>query len=408
MQKKISLPLAVILILLAVLVTFLATFTGLSQYDKARFTEIIESYRGSDEYLDKLKEVKSYFDTQYIGELDEDEISDYIVHGYVAGTGDKYAAYYNKEEYAEMMEDLNGELEGIGVSVIYNADEAAIEIINVFPDSPAHDAGVQVGDLIKYVGDDYESVASLGYNMAVSKVKGEAGTVARFIAYRGENNSEEIKFEIVRAHVVEQVVTYRLHSADSTVGIIKISSFDTATVKQFNEAITALRDMGAEKLVFDVRNNPGGELNTICSILDTLLPEGPVIRAVDVSGTEQVLYRSDANELDMPMAVLVNSGTASAAELFTSALNDYEKATVVGTLTYGKGCMQTFYPLSDGGAIKLTSAMYYPPFSDNYDGVGITPDVEVELSATAKAKNIYKLTDDEDDQLKAAVASFSE
>jgi len=232
--------------------------------------------------------------------------------------------------------------------------------------------------------------------------------VAKFVAYRGDNYTEEHKFEIERSFVTEQTVDYRVYSLDSSVGIIKITSFDTKTVEQFKNAVSALQAEGVTKLVFDVRNNPGGELVSICTILDSLLPEGPIIRTVDKSGTETTPYKSDEAELDMPMAVIVNGSTASAAELFTSALMDYEKATVVGTLTYGKGCMQSIFPLQSGGALSLTTALYYPPFSENYNEIGITPDVVVELEGEAAEKNIYKLTDEEDTQLKAAVASFAD
>ncbi len=404
-KKEIRVPLSItiLVVLMAMIITFMATFVGV--YSMKGGSTDSAALPG---YYEKLNEIKAYFDNIYIGEVDEDVLADAIATGYVAGTGDKYAYYYNEEAYGELMQELQGEMQGIGVMVIYNADRKAIEIINVFPDSPAMEAGVEPGDLIVYVGDELESVAYLGYEGALKKLQGEAGTVAKFVAYRGEDYSEEHKFEIERGFIIEQTVDYRVYSLDSTVGIIKITSFDTKTVEQFKNAVSELQAKGVTKLVFDVRNNPGGELVSICTILDTLLPEGPIIRTVDKAGTETTPFTSDATELDMPMAVIVNGSTASAAELFTSALMDYDKATVVGTLTYGKGCMQSIYPLRQGGALSLTSALYYPPFSENYNDIGITPDVVVELEGEAAEKNIYKLTDEEDTQLTAAVASFND
>ena len=283
-----------------------------------------------------------------------------------------------------------------------------IEVIYVFPDSPAFDAGVEVGDVIMYCGDDLVSVASVGYDVALTMLRGEKGTVAKFVVYRGEYYSEEVVFEIERAYITEQSVRYRIYSEDPTIGIIRITGFNTATVAQFTEALETLKEQGVEKLVFDVRNNPGGELNSICEIIDMIVPEGPVIRLEYKGRDVETYYNSDASEIDMPMAVLVNGQTASAAELFTSALKDYGKATVIGTTTYGKGCMQSIIPLSYGGGMKLTTALYYPPFSDNFDGVGVEPDIEVEMEGDAAKKSIYKLTDTEDTQLQAAIATLTE
>lgn len=403
-ERKVPLSIAILIVLMAVVITFMATFVGVSSHVGEVGSHAVPS--GSSELPDELAEIKMYFDNIYIGEVDEEIMTDALIQGYVAGTGDKYACYYDEEAYRELKEELQGEMQGIGIMVIYNADLKVVEVINVFPDSPAMEAGVEPGDLIAYVGEELESVAALGYDGALKKMQGAAGTVAEFVAYRGEDFSEELHFKIERGFIVEQTVEYRVYSLDSSVGIIRISSFDSKTVEQFSNAVDALRSEGVTKLVFDVRNNPGGELVSICTILDSLLPEGPIIRTVDKTGREDTPYSSDAEELDMPMAVIVNSSTASAAELFTSALKDYGKATVVGTVTYGKGCMQTIYPLQSGGALSLTSALYYPPFSDNYDEIGIIPDVEVELEGEAAEKSLYKLTDEEDAQLTAAVESF--
>ena len=178
------------------------------------------------------------------------------------------------------------------------------------------------------------------------------------------------------------------------------------TPEQFSEAYDALMKKGVTKLVLDVRNNPGGELISVCSVLDMIVPEGPVVKSVNKAGDEEVLYTSAPDELNIPMAILVNGNTASAGELITACLRDYDKATVVGTTTFGKGIMQNVVSFSDGTAFKYTNRYYCAPFSENYHGVGITPDVTVELPEEV-AEHFYTMTDEEDTQLQAAVRELN-
>ena len=403
MKKKISLGVSIVLILLAVLLTFQVTFTVMSVKHRQEMTA---AYAHLENY-NKLLEVDALFRSLYVKDFDEDELMDGILAGYVMGSGDRFGAYYPAEEFQSYMDSLNGDMQGIGVNVIWNAEYGAIEIINVMPNSPALDAGVEPGDLIVYVGDEMESVADLGYYGALAKLQGKADTLAVFTVARGKHYEESVSFSILRGYVTEQTVMHHVYALDSTVGVVKITGFDRATPDQFFTAVQTLLDGGCTRLVVDVRNNPGGELQAICSVLDYLLPSGPVIRTVDREDNEDVIYRSDAKALDVPMAVLVNENTASAGELFCSALQDYKKAVIVGTQTYGKGSMQTIRQLSDGSGLSVTYRYYCPPFSDNYDGVGVTPDVVVEPAGAMLEKNIYKITDEEDNQLQAAVAELN-
>ncbi len=368
------------------------------------------TFGGSGEFMTrlntKLAEVDSIFRSYYLEEIDDDTLIDSILDGYVAGTKDAYGAYYNEKEFEDFISDMDGEVVGIGVSVIYNTEYECIEVLNVIPDSPALEAGVQPGDLIWTVGDEKELVSELGYYPAIAKLRGEVGTTAVFSVRRGEKYAESTDFRIVRAKVTEITVMNHVYGPDNTIGVIRITGFDATTPTQFVQAVESLRAEGCSKLVIDLRYNPGGELGSIVTTLDYILPEGPIIRIIDKDGNEVSRYDSEATELDMPMAVLVNGSTASAAELFTSAVRDYQKAVIVGTTTYGKGCMQTTIPLSSGGAVSVTYRMYNPPFSDNYHGVGIVPDVEVELDESLAGKNTYKITDEEDNQLAAAAAVF--
>ena len=391
MSKKISIGTAVILMLLAVLVTFQLTFVALSNKYQSELNELTIS---QDMYA-KLAAVDELYRTLYIGEIDEKTLTDNLIRGYVLGTGDKYAYYLDEEQFAEMMASNNAELQGIGIMVIYQND--LIEIISVMPDSPALDAGLEPGDIIAYVGG--ESVAELGYTAAVNRLQGEAGTLAEFTVQRGD---ELIDFSIERGYVNEQSVMYHVYEPDPTIGIVKILSFNLGTPEQFKSACEELIAGGVTKFVFDVRYNPGGDLESITEILDYLLPEGPIVRIVDADGNEDVRY-SDASELDMPMCVLVNSSTASAAELFSSALQDYDKAELVGTVTYGKGTMQTIIRLADNTGLGISYRMYNPPYSDNYEGVGVQPDYVVEMDESVADKNIYKITDEEDTQLQKAI-----
>lgn len=391
MSKKISIGTAVILMLLAVLVTFQLTFVALSNKYQSELNELTIS---QDMYA-KLAAVDELYRTLYIGDIDEKTLTDNLIRGYVLGTGDKYAYYLDEEQFAEMMASNNAELQGIGIMVIYQND--MIEIISVMPDSPALEAGLEPGDIIAYV--DGESVAELGYTAAVNRLQGEAGTLAEFTVQRGD---ELIDFSIERGYVNEQSVMYHVYEPDPTIGIVKILSFNLGTPEQFKSACEELIAGGVTKFVFDVRYNPGGDLESITEILDYLLPEGPIVRIVDADGNEDVRY-SDASELDMPMCVLVNSSTASAAELFSSALQDYDKADLVGTVTYGKGTMQTIIRLADNTGLGISYRMYNPPYSDNYEGVGVQPDYVVEMDESVADKNIYKITDAEDTQLQKAI-----
>lgn len=458
MQKRISILALVVITLLCCLATFMATFIAMkNEDDKAlldKNTVIIDTEPGDtdnvedvtpetsapetdapintpvkpekpsygssfmNKVVEKLTIVDAYFRSYYIGELDEDALIDGIIAGYVEGTGDDFAAYYNAQAFQDYMNDYNAELVGIGVNVIYNTEYETLEIISVVPESPALEAGVQPGDLIYTVGEEREFASDLGYYPTIDKLRGEVGTEAVFTVLRGRNYTEEVEFRIIREKITEITVMSHVYELDNTVGIIKITSFDAKTPEQFFAAIDELQNSGCEKLVVDLRYNPGGELQSICTILDYIVPDGgPIIHIIDGNGKEvDAEYADDGHELNMPMVVLVNGNTASAAELFTATVRDYMKAIIVGTTTYGKGCMQTTIPLYsnmltgklyDGSAVTITYRMYDPPFSPNYHGVGIVPDVIVELDEALLEKNIYKITDAEDNQLREAVEIFN-
>ncbi len=378
--------------LLAALLTFQMTFIGVSNKYKAALNQLSANMA----MYDKLSEVDAYYRAYYVGEIDDEKLIDSVLDGYIYGTGDKYAYYLDKEEFADAMQENAGEMVGIGVQVIYT--DSLIEVIMVMPDSPALEAGIEPGDFIVSVGG--ESVTELGYYGAIDKMLGEAGTTAEFTVLRGE---ETIDYSVTRRKVEAiSVMSHRLES-DPTVGIVKILQFDLGTPAQFIDVCEDMLANGVTRFVFDVRYNPGGDRSAVCDILDYLLPEGPLMRVVYNDGTEEVLS-SKPSFVDVPMCVLINDSTASAGELFACALQDYGAAELVGLTTYGKGTMQTIIPLADGSGFGISTAMYYPPYSECYEGIGVIPDFECEMDESVADMNIYKIPDADDTQLQKAVS----
>lgn len=396
MSKKIPLVFSIVLIIIAVLVTFQITYMSLN----TKYSRKLGDVMISQNLYNKLAEIDTYYQNMYIGELDTQEIADNVMRGYIYGTGDKHGTYLNPEQFTEYMSDIDGTGVGIGIMVTYDSEKSALEVITVMPDSPSLGAGLEIGDYIIAV--DGISVYDSGYYGAISNVKGEEGTAVTLTVYRMVGGEFiELEFVIIRSNITYISVMPHMYE-DGITGIIKILSFDLKTPEQFISAVETLISQGAERFVFDVRNNSGGELRSIHAVLDYLLPAGPVIRIIDKEGNEEVMS-SDENSLDIPMTVLINSRTASAAELFAAALKDYEKAKLVGVQTYGKGSMQTVIPLADNSALVISYRMYMPPFSENYDGIGLYPDVEIDLSENVASQNLYKIADADDNQLLTAI-----
>jgi len=399
MNKKISLGSAVVLISFAVLLTFMITFVNTNN----RYNRMLATTELSDRVTLKLAELDRKAREIYIGDIDSQKLLDGIAEGYVRGLGDRYAEYMNVDRYTEYLRSNQGRMVGIGIEVLPSEERGGvIEVALVMPDSPAEAGGILEGDYIYKVED--ELISSLGYTEAIDKIRGEAGTEVNLTILRG---GEEIEMSLVRAEVRTQTVRSRMIGGD--IGYIRIRQFNQETPNEFINAVDELASLGAEKYIFDVRFNPGGDLDGVVDTLNYLLPEGPIIRYTYRNGREESRM-SDENEIVAPMAVLMNESTASAAELFCAALKDYEKAVLIGTKTFGKGTMQGIYPLSDRTtALKISNARYYPPFSDCYDEVGIMPHMEVSLpDGLLREKSFDRITDEEDTQLQAAIRILSE
>lgn len=380
-NRKLSLTAVLLIVFFACLVTFMTTFVLLRSSYEAKLGGDIVSAGGESESgidFDKLLEVDAYVRANFIGTVDYEKAMQYMLDGYMYALGDKYSVYHTAEEMQELTNESNGDLVGIGVRVMMDDETGGIRILNVMHDSPALEAGLQVGDVIVKVGD--LEVTADTYNTAVNDVAGEAGTELTVTILRnGETFERTLTRRLVRSEAVF------LEMQDNHTALIRIYEFTGNAADDFIAAMEEAQKAGATGYVFDVRNNPGGDLGVIVRILDYLLPEGPIVRIIDASGEVVHTYTSDESEIQAPMVVLINENTASAAELFTSALPDYDKCVTVGQTTYGKGVMQNIITLPDGSGIRLTTHYYNPPYSDNYNGVGIPADYELEMASSAIA-----------------------
>ncbi len=386
MKKKINITTAIFFITAAVIISVVLSYVYFSFAVKDLNVK-------ADKYA-KLDLVSQIVENKFVKDIDSKSIEDGVITGYMYGLGDRHSTYLTKEAFSENQKTNEGKFQGIGVNA--TKDESGyIKIYNVFKNSPAEKAGIKNGDIIVKV--EGEDVFKLGYETAVNKLLGEVGTIAKFTVQR--NMTELMDFEVVREEFKIETVEY--HMMDNNIGFIRISQFINNTDTDFKNAVEDLKSKGAQKLVFDLRYNPGGSLEIITNVLDYLLPEGTIVTIQDKNGVQKE-YKSDASFVDMPMAVIVNGSSASAAELFTAALRDYKMATIVGTKTYGKGTAQETIPLGDGTAIVLTVDMYMPPNGVNYDGVGIIPDVAVTPENESQV-DFYNLQESDDIQLQKAI-----
>ena len=402
MKKKFSLLTVIVSVLVAMIVTFNATFVIMNvQHNKE-----INSLLTENGYLSSLMTVEQVIKENYLGEIDDEELKNAVIRGYLSGIGDEYSQYMTSREYEAYLDEFRGNSVGIGVNVIYDLVSNTIEVIDVVPDSPAEKSGILVGDFI--VAIDGTRVDEVGYYAAVDLIKGDKGTSVKITVSRDGAESDIV---CVRDSVAVVTVKHRVYTKDTSIGIIRISSFNAETPNEFKAAVEDLKSKGCTKFVFDVRNNGGGELNSILTTLDYILPKGKLAYIRYASGNE-TSFDSKESYLDASVAVLVNENTASAAELFAAALRDYAKegkydATLVGNKTYGKGVFQSMYLLPDGSAFKFTTGRYDPPCGVNYDGVGVIPDSIVDLSEEAQKIGFYKLTDENDNQLKVAADALA-
>ncbi len=396
MKKSTAIVIILVSVVLACLLTFSATVLVLVRVLPAPTVTPAVTPGQSDDSYQKLREIQAYLDTYFIGEVDEKQMQDSLAEGMINGLGDRWSYYIPAEQYSAYQESMNNAYVGIGVTITADSDEGLL-ITDVTPDSPAYHAGIEIGDIIVLV--DGESVLELGIEETKNRVRGEEGTDAH-ITVRHDGVDRDLTITRERIHVVN--VTWEMLEGD--LAYIKIRNFDANASKDSIAAIEEAMGQGAKGLIFDVRFNPGGLKNELVKLLDYLLPEGPLFRSEDYTGRESVDY-SDASHIDLPMVVLVNKDSYSAAEFFAAALQEYEAAKVVGTQTFGKGYFQTSFQLSDGSAINISIGKYTTPKGVSLVGTGITPDQVVEIS-DEEYQSIYysQMTHEDDVQLQAAIA----
>lgn len=327
----------------------------------------------------KLSYLKKLIDETYLHDIKENDLNEGIYKGYVEGLGDQYSAYYDKKETKELSESLDGSFSGIGAVMTQDASSGVITITQVYDDSPAKKAGIKAGDILYRV--EEKTVTGKDLDKVVSWIKGKKGTKVNLTLLRG-TNSDKIKVTATRDVINVETVKYKV--LENQIGYISISEFDSVTGAQFAKALKQLQKKNIEGLVVDLRNNPGGSLSTVCDILDSILPKGLIVYTKDKNGKKEEYTSDEKHRLNLPMSVLVNGQSASASEIFAGAVQDYGKAEIIGTQTYGKGVVQNLFDLKDGTCVKLTTSEYFTPKGRNIDGKGITPDVKIEYKYNAK------------------------
>ena len=344
----------------------------------------------------KLEQIKDIIDDSYLkgDEIKESDLENFLLKGYVNGLKDPYSVYYNEEETKELYETTEGEYSGIGAVMSQNLETGVITMVNVYEDSPAEKAGFKNNDILYKVNG--KDISTEDISKVVNKIKGEEGTEVTITVLRdGKEYEATATREKLEAHTIE----YEMK--EDHIGYVRVTEFDMVTYNQFVEAITDLKKQGMKGIIIDLRGNPGGNLSTVCQMLDYILPEGLIVYTEDKDGKREVMTSDEEHKLEMPMTVLVDGRSASASEIFAGAIQDYQLGTLVGTTTYGKGVVQQLFDLKDGTCLKLTIAEYFTPKERNIHEKGIKPDVEVEYQYD-------KNNADADNQLDKAIEVLKE
>lgn len=390
----------IMLIAITAFITFIITTFSVYTYLQKNPEELAIDV-GSSSTSTYLKKIKKAIDKYYLwtDKIDEEDLEIGAIKGYVEGLGDKYTEYVSADEMEEYTENITGSFVGIGIYMI--ADEKSDRVIVYYPipESPAEKAGIKSGDKIikvngvEYTAKDFEDISDY--------IKGEEGTKVNIVI---ERDGKQQSFEITRAKINTNPITIK--KLDNNIGYLNLPSFDDGTAGDFKEKVEELQKQGAESLIIDLRNNGGGIVDEATEIADYILEKGDtIISTVDNTGEKEITFSKNKPIFNMPIVILVNGNTASASEILTAALKDYNKATVVGTKTFGKGIIQTFFTLSDGSGLKITTAEYYTPKGTTIHEIGVTPDEIVELPKSVD--NIYAVSEKDDTQLKKAIQLLS-
>lgn len=381
-------------IIITALVTFAATavFAVAGTFFYLRFS----SY-------DVVAQARNLICEHYVDPLSQeqvDKMNDYAISAMVASLEDPYSYYFDAATYESYEESTKEEYVGVGITVSFDTENNQMVVISPTDGSPAQKAGILPGDIVTQVDDLV--VTQESYNDVVDHIRGEGAAAGTSVQIHVLRDGEEKVFDIVRDIIPVDTVSFKM--LDENIGYIRISEFQHSTVDEFAEALAGIQSAGAKGFVIDLRSNPGGYADSVLQMTDMLLPKGTIAYLEDNKGEKEYFY-SDADHVDLPMAILVNEGTASASELMAGSVQAYEEATIIGTKTYGKAVGQTPYMLTKDTAIYLTNARYYTPKGECIDQKGITPDIEVDLPDELKA-NLTALDPAQDDQLRTAVETL--
>lgn len=399
MSKKVSLGVAATVTLIAMAVTFSMTMT----VSMNMFNNTVSSVKNKERMYNKLSEVDRYVRANEYFDINDDTLNDTIASGYMLGISDKYARYYSAKAYSERVGLANGRLMGIGVAVVKDPSSGYARIIRVYDNTPATNVGLEVGGFITAIGDT--STRSMSDTAAMtSALLGEEGSTVS-IKYLTPLREEQ-SFEITHAnYTTPSISTVRL--MDNGVGYLRIDSFTSGTAVEFRNVVNSLTNQGATSLIFDLRDNSGENLNAALVATDYCVPSGLIAQSQDKDGNVTDLRMSDENEITLPMVCLVNGSTASGAELFANALRKMAGATIVGSTTAGKGVLLSDpQSLSDGSAVVITVGILLDNEGKNWNGTGLTPDVDASLTNDEQS-SYYDFTVDNDPQITKAINAIS-
>ncbi|UEB32980.1 S41 family peptidase [Finegoldia magna] len=345
--------------------------------------------------LAKINKIENLIDQYYLFDIDKNKQQEGAVEGYVKALGDPYSEFLTKEEMDSLNQQTEGEYAGVGI-VVTPSETGAITVVSAIKGSPAFEKGIKKDDIIlKINGKDYNASQM---NDAVKVMKGKPNTDVKLTIARMENKTSKI-FDVNITRRMISLTTVNSQKIGD-IGYINITQFDRKTDKEFIEQYENLKKQNVKSIVLDLRNNPGGLLDSTVKIADYLLPQGVIVKTVDKNKKEDV-QKSDSSEQNLPMVVLVNGSSASASEILTGALKDYKKATIVGEKTFGKGIVQTIIPMEKGEGLKLTISEYFSPNGNKIHKQGVKPDVEIKLDEKAKGIGVEFMK--EDNQLQKAL-----
>ncbi len=389
-------------------ITAAVTFSATSVYYTINRAGLTTPVTNTLQLKTKLDTINTYIDKNFLyDDIDYQVANDYAAMAYVASLEDPYTHYYSKEEFSDYISRVEESYVGIGIVISADVDNDKIVIVSPIKGSPAYKAGLKPDDVILSV--DGVEYGANDMNSCVDSIKsGKEGT---FVKIKIDRNGTIKNFTIERKEIVEESVQYEM--LNDGIGYISISNFNInsdgssqSSYSEFVEAVETLKTKGMKKLVIDVRDNPGGVLTVVCKIADYLLPEGLITYTETRTGAREN-YQSDKNELDIPMAVLINGSSASASEILAGALKAHNRATIIGTKSYGKGVVQKIFPFSDGSGMSMTVSKYFMPDGASIHKVGIEPDITVELPEEYKDSYISEIPKGKDTQLEKAIELLS-